>query len=430
MFGLKKFGDGICFPRLERYCNQLRLDVGYLARKSVVVVGSNGKGTTAVFLSKMLETQFANVGLFTSPHLRSVCERFHSTVGPISEDKFASLLDRALNISKANSKELGNAGEFELLFIVALMWFSEEDPDFIVWEAGIGGRYDPVRFLRASIGVLTTVELEHTELLGSTTEMIAYDKADVLYEGGHLFVSLSVENELSQKIETYCRLRGVTIERIKERVDILSSIGTQNGSESIVSVDNSKINLHLRLSGLHQVKNSISALLAAAYIFRTHNKNAEIESSVRALAGTTWPLRLEKVSSNPAVWIDVGHTWEAVECVAQGMLSIYSRDEVLVVLGVSKNKNKEEIARVISESFSHVFVAQAHHDGESISAIEKLLPSQTVVGSESDIESAVEITQEIALRSSKVILVVGSLFLGVEYATCLEGRNPRDLCFF
>ena len=75
-------------------------------------------------------------------------------------------------------------GSFEFLFLLAILWFQQEKPDAIVWEAGIGGRYDPVRSVCASVSVLTSIELEHTELLGATEELIAYDKSDVVAPGG------------------------------------------------------------------------------------------------------------------------------------------------------------------------------------------------------------------------------------------------------
>ena len=165
MFGLPKFGDGIGLHRIERFLSAHRIDRAGLARRSIAVTGTNGKGSTARFITSAVEAAGMRVGCFTSPHLFDVRERF--TIGDqmITAEDFDRHAKTVLGWNTAQP-EGDRIGAFEFLFLLAILWFNETKPDAIVWEAGIGGRYDPVRCVRASVSVLTSIELEHTEQIG------------------------------------------------------------------------------------------------------------------------------------------------------------------------------------------------------------------------------------------------------------------------
>src|SRR6185503_770978 len=198
MFGLSKFGDGIGLHRIERFFQQMRVDRASLSRKSIVVTGSNGKGSTSRFITAAIGATGLKVGCFTSPHLFDVRERFTLGDTMVSKEEFDRHAKTVLDFN-TTQPEGDRIGAFEFLFLLAVLWYQEKKPDAIVWEAGIGGRYDPVRSVCAVVSALTSIELEHTEILGATEELIAYDKIDALAPGGTVVLSPGIDARLSAR---------------------------------------------------------------------------------------------------------------------------------------------------------------------------------------------------------------------------------------
>jgi dihydrofolate synthase/folylpolyglutamate synthase len=256
MFGLAKYGNGICFKRLLTFCRQHDIDIEAIGRDSVVITGSNGKGSTARFLYACLQTRIERVGCFTSPHLVHLRERFEISGACINDQE----LERYIGVVLAFNDELNRGGDylggFELLFLVALLWFRDNDVTCVVWEAGIGGRYDPVRVLRSPLSALTSIDLEHTELLGPTKQLIAFDKLDVTRPHGETIVSPGVGGDLADDLKAFAEVTGRTlsiisplsIADIEIRVDSMSySMVLPSSSERFV--------IQVPLLGLHQLYN-------------------------------------------------------------------------------------------------------------------------------------------------------------------------------
>src|SRR5262249_4379392 len=152
-------------------------------------------------------------------------------------------------------------GAFEFLFLAALLWFKEEKPDAIVWEAGIGGRYDPVRTLEAGVVGLTGVELEHTQILGSTEELIAYDKIDALTPGGVLVVSPSVPEKLRGRITAYCSLTDRKVMFLDELVIRDVDNAADGVKFTLAGQGGAFTRVKLGLIGRHQIDNALTALV-------------------------------------------------------------------------------------------------------------------------------------------------------------------------
>ena len=163
----------------------LAVDRARLARASVVVTGSNGKGSTAAFCAGIARACGLRTGLFTSPHLYRFNERFQVDGSPIGDDDLARLASRIeIAIAEISQRRGEKFGAFEALFALACLYFSERHCDFMVFEAGIGGRYDPARLVGALVTCVTSVDYEHVELLGHSLELIVSDKSDACASGG------------------------------------------------------------------------------------------------------------------------------------------------------------------------------------------------------------------------------------------------------
>ncbi len=147
--------------------------------KSIHVAGTNGKGSVCWKLQASLQKMGFTVGLFTSPHLFSFCERIQINNTPISEEKVGAL-------AKFFTEKIGEENSlsfFEEIFFVALLFFAKEKVDYVIWEAGIGGRLDATNIIDPILTIITSIGWDHMDILGDSLEKIASEKAGIIKEG-------------------------------------------------------------------------------------------------------------------------------------------------------------------------------------------------------------------------------------------------------
>lgn len=211
MFDLPKYGNGVCLARLARLLDSLGIDRARLQRNSVVITGSNGKGSTAAFCASIGRAAGLRTGLFTSPHLYRFNERFQIDGMAIDDTQLAAMIARIEAAIRNVSAQLPDEsfGAFEAQFALACLYFQEMECDFAVFEAGIGGRYDPVRLVGADITCVTSVDLEHVALLGNSLELISADKSDACAAGGTIIYGENCR-QLRPHLTEYNRNRKVT----------------------------------------------------------------------------------------------------------------------------------------------------------------------------------------------------------------------------
>ena len=209
MFDLPKYGDGVCLARMTDLLDALAVERARLSRISVVVTGSNGKGSTAAFCAGIARAYGLRTGLFTSPHLYRLNERVQVDGADIGDDDLARLkLPIEVAIAEISRRSGEKFGAFEALFALACLYFQERNCGFAVFEAGIGGRYDPVRLAGAQLTCVTSVDYEHVELLGHSLELIASDKSDACASGGTIVYGENCRNLRPHLIE-YNRNRAI-----------------------------------------------------------------------------------------------------------------------------------------------------------------------------------------------------------------------------
>lgn len=431
MFGLPKFGDGIGLHRIERFFQEKRIDRASLSRRSIAVTGTNGKGSTARFLTTVIGATGLKVGCFTSPHLFDVRERFTLGDAMIPKDVFEGHARTVLDFNAAQP-EGDKLGSFEFLFLIAILWFQNEKPDAIVWEAGIGGRYDPVRTVCALVSTLTSIELEHTELLGATEELIAYDKVDALAPGGTVVLSPSIDARLTARIGAFGRLSGKVAVGALQGRRMGEVTNTEDGARFTYGAGEAEHSVELKLAGRHQAENAVTAVRAAEIWMgaRASEVSSHLPEMLAALSSTKWPGRLERVAKGSDLWIDVGHTPRALDMVTRTFLEFAPKEKTLVVFGVSAVKEVGLIAEVVAGRFEHFILTKALKGGaepESFAAaFRKHAPDVTI---EPDIAAAAKLARDRAAKKRLTVLAVGGLFLAVEIQHAWKGGDPRELEF-
>src|ERR1700681_511847 len=337
MFDLPKYGEGVCLARMAELLEHLAVDRARLRHNSIVVTGSNGKGSTAAFCASIARAYGLRTGLFTSPHLFRFNERFQIDGAPIGEDDLMRLVARIeagiADIAKRRGEQFG---AFEAVFALACLYFQESECEFAVFEAGIGGRYDPVRLVGALATGLTSVDYEHVELLGHSLEFIASDKSDACASGGTIVYGENCRNLRPHLIE-YNRTRAITSLFVRDQIGIGSETAAAAGQRFDFQFRAHDFRfLEMSVLGAFQFNNA--AIAVALFLLwlqraRPGETSRKIESAVRSgLRDISWPGRLEVIKQEPLTVIDVGHTPDGIRQSLASLKAIYGRENWILVV--------------------------------------------------------------------------------------------------
>ncbi|MEZ4390419.1 MAG: hypothetical protein R3A48_04925 [Polyangiales bacterium] len=438
MFDLPKFGRGPSLARVDALLDACGVDREGLASRAIVVTGSNGKGSACAFLTRVAMAAGLRVGTFTSPHLRRPNERLCVNAREIEDEALRSLVAEVSARVATLEARLGegSVGAFEAQLVAAALWFQREGAELVALEAGIGGRLDPTRLARASVSALTSVDLEHTELLGATRELIALDKADACAPGG---VTVHGEglDDLRELLSANARLRSVDARFVGRDARVLDARDDGAGLGFTLETPWGRHEgLRSALHGRYQASNAACAAVAFGAWLERSGRGLHPRDYDRALreglAAATWPGRLEVVSQEPLTVVDVGHTPDAVARAADGLFEAFGRERWLLVTGVSVDKRAEAIVAALKPRFSRVVCTQAHHKGRDAGELAAMLrdaPGEAELFVEPALEGAARLAARLARSQGLRVFVVGGLFLAVEFLELARGRDPRALAF-
>jgi dihydrofolate synthase/folylpolyglutamate synthase len=438
MFDLPKYGDGICLARMAALLEALAIDRARLQRISVVVTGSNGKGSTAAMCAQIGRAYGLHTGLFTSPHLFRFNERIQVDGAEIGDEEFARLQRQTEAAIAEVSKRLGEQfGGFEALFALACLHFQESGCDFAVFEAGIGGRYDPVRLVGAQETCVTSVDYEHVELLGNSLELIVSDKSDACAAGGTVVYGENCRGLRPHLVE-YNRGRGCTPLFVRDDIRIDNEVTAASGQHFDFQFGYHDFRrLELNLPGAFQFNNSaIAVSLFLLWLRREQPRKGpdRIEAAISAgLREARWPGRLDVIGQDPLTVIDVGHTPDGIRQSLASLMAIHGAGDWILVTGASGDKKADEIVGALAPAFDTIICTAAHHKGadpQRIAAAAARANPLADIRLATTIESAVRVSQELAKEKRRRIYVAGGLFLAIEYATVAKGGRAEDLKFF
>jgi dihydrofolate synthase / folylpolyglutamate synthase len=438
VFDLPKYGEGVCLGRLAELLDSLSVDRERLQRIAVVVTGSNGKGSTAAFCAGIGKAHGLRTGLFTSPHLYRFNERIRVDGVEIGDDDLARLTSRIESAIATIAKRHGEKfGAFEALFALACLHFQESECEFAVFEAGIGGRYDPVRLVGALITCVTSVDYEHVELLGHSLELIVSDKSDACASGGTIIYGENCAPLRPHLIE-YNRYRAVTSLFVRDAIAISRESASASGQRFDFEFGETHFrSLEVSLLGSFQFNNAaiaIALFLLWLQRVRPAEDPARIEAAVRSgLRHLSWPGRLEVIQQDPLTVVDVGHTPDGIKQSLASLKAIYGADGWILVTGASRDKKADEIVDALAPFFGTIICTKAYHkgaDNEVIAAAARKANPRATVQTATTIEDAFDVSQKLAGSTPRKIYVAGGLFLAIEYAVVARGGRAEDLTFF
>jgi dihydrofolate synthase / folylpolyglutamate synthase len=342
----------------ERFLS--RLDDPHRRLKTVVVAGTKGKGSTAAMIASMVQASGLKVGLYTSPHLCSIRERIRVNGEMIDEPLFAALVsDLTVHIEAA-----GMAGVrrfrtfFEILTAMALVHFQRLNVDLAVLEVGLGGRLDATNVATPLVSVITSISFDHTEVLGDTIPKIAREKAGIIKPHGLAVVAPQQPDALSV-IREVCTVQGARLLDVAQELRWQALACRWDGS--VFDLDGKAASypaLEIPLAGSHQLLNAATAI-ATVEELQARGLPISRAGIRRGLKQVQWEGRLETVSRQPWIVLDGAHNRDSARCVRQALTSCFRYRRLLLVLGISANKNLQGIIEELAPLAALTVATQA-----------------------------------------------------------------------
>jgi dihydrofolate synthase/folylpolyglutamate synthase len=307
----------------------------------VHVAGTNGKGSTCVFIANCLLAQGFRVGLYTSPHLVRANERFQVNGRAIDDALLVVRINEILERYPEAANTPAPLTYFEFGTLIALWHFQREKVDVAVLETGLGGRLDATNAVEPRLSAITSLSIDHVDYLGTTLEAIAGEKAGIIKAGTPCVIAKQPLNAL-RVVEA----RAAEIDaplQVEGRDFALRRENSSSGYEFVGR--RSKFGgIQLGLRGQYQLTNAAVAICALENLARSGI--AVSERNIReGLATVRWPGRLEELATNPPVLLDGAHNLAAVESLVTALKELYPRRRIHLVFGVLADKAWEAMIR-------------------------------------------------------------------------------------
>jgi dihydrofolate synthase / folylpolyglutamate synthase len=385
---------------------------------SVIVAGTNGKGSTSATLASILRQAGYRTGLYTSPHLVRVNERI-AIDESISDPEFAEMHSRIEEISQ----ELTQAGKldehpsfFETLTAMALEYFASTRVDIAVLEVGIGGRLDATNVADPLLSVITDISLDHTEWLGNTLTEIAREKAGVLRPKGTL-VTVPQYPEVNDALGNAVRDLGARVVNASMYIPPITPASEDFAAESAglphnrypLAVLGEQITIDSPLAGRHQLRNIALAIAAAVELNQSFGYRISPQNISDGVANTLWPGRFQVIPGSPEIVLDVAHNPAGAWALRSALSSRYNGAPLTIIFGVMRDKAIAEIAEILFPIASEVIATKA--SSPRAASAEEIREIAAHVGTEITAAAGIEEAIVFARQRKRAVVITGSVYL-------------------
>jgi dihydrofolate synthase/folylpolyglutamate synthase len=333
-----------------------RLGNPHLTSQAIHIGGTKGKGSTAAMIASALSAAGYRTGLYTSPHLHTFRERITVDGEMITEEEFSALTEKLQpEIDEVNRRHnFGEITTFEILTALAFAFFAERRVDFQVLEVGLGGRLDATNVVMPRIAVITSISLDHAEVLGDSLAKIAGEKAGIIKPGA-IVISAPQPKEVEEVIEEVCRSNGVSLITVGRDVTWRKVKSDLSGQFFEVKGKAGSHKLIIPLLGEHQLENAAVAVAALEAL------DIGLKDIVRGLAQVQWPGRLEILRHEPLFLSDGAHNADSASRLRETIEKYLHFDRLILILGASSDKDIAGIIGELAPMSSVAIVTRSRH---------------------------------------------------------------------
>ena len=396
------------------------------------IAGSKGKGSTCNMLEGALQGCGYTTGVFTSPHLIDVRERVRVGGVPIAEAVFDTALAECKAAAATIEKEHGKATYFELLSALALLVFAQQAVDLVVLETGLGGRLDCTNVVKSIIVGLTSIQMEHTEILGNTLEEIAAEKAGIMKRGSYVLTVPQTESVIGV-FRQHAANADALIEVLGDELVYTERFqsGIRGGPSALICVgeeDGGFEHMTVPLMGMHQAHN---CGLVLGILVKLREMGYDIpERGVSAGLAQIDPRgRLEQVLEHPRIFVDGAHTPDSIRGVLQAAAAHLDYDSLIVVFGCAADKDFGGMIEALSTGADKVIFTKAADNPRAADPEllrERCRAHDTIMCETAPtLKEAINAAAAACDHGQDLILVTGSFYLVGETKTLIESRPAR-----
>lgn len=390
-----------------------KLNLSFLNKVPVIeVAGTNGKGSTSALIAGILNNSSIKTGLYTSPHLHKFNERVCISGVPVKDE----VLAQAFSTVHENCGEI-KLTYFEYTTLAALVCFSIEKVDAIVLEVGLGGRLDAVNVVDANISVITSIGLDHIRILGDTIEKIAFEKAGVIKEHSKVVTGV-IDKSALDVIKAEAKKRGATV--FVENEDFEGQF-----DDGFKYIEKKSLNLTTFMLPYPKIPYCCApAAIKVIILLREMGLNISSKAVIDAIKTVALPGRMQLVSVNPTIYLDVAHNPPAALNLVKTINNRPKLANRYALIGMLKDKDIESVIKIISHSFDGFYLATLHTArGETKERLEKVLIKcqvpQSLIKSYHNVKDAVCAVLK-GVQKNDEIIVLGSFVTVSEAMDALE----------
>lgn len=370
--------------------------------QAVHVVGTNGKGSTVSYLREALVANKYKIGTFTSPFIVTFNERISTNGTPITDDELVELVQIVKPISERleSETELGPATEFEIITLMMFVYFGTVHPvDFVIIEAGLGALNDSTNVFQPIMTVLTSIGLDHTNILGDTYMDIAREKAGVIKPSVPLVYAIKPKDALHfvREVVEKNYNKGLELDRDFHVLSDDTEFTYRYGSYELE-------NIQLKMIGQHQHENAALAITTLIEMYQRGMIQLNFNTMIEAIEHTTWSGRIEKVQEEPLILIDGAHNKESIDALVDTLKQYYSDKKIDVLFAAIDGKPIGKMMSSIEEIANRFYVTTFDFP--------KALPIDAVYDylEHHHIEKVQDYPQFIEQYDGELLVVTGSLY--------------------
>lgn len=390
--------------------------------RSINVAGTNGKGSTVAMLSSVLSTAGYKTGRYISPYVLEFRERMMINGKMIGKKRLAKITETVKEKADALLKKGIVLNAFEITTAIAMVWFAEENCDFVVLETGLGGRFDATNTVPEPVlQIITAIGLDHTQQLGDTIAKITAEKCGIMRPGCTLLTSPGQEQEVLSVMLNKCNeLDATFVTGAAGRAKIVSC--DVSGIDILVG----KTELALSLGGRHQI-NNVLTVYSAVSILREKHFVIKDEHLVEGVAAARFPARFELCSKEPIVILDGAHNPMAAKALAANVEEFLPKKRTLIC-GMMADKDCEAVMAELAPRFEHVITVPVDNPRAVSPAALAEMAAKHCEYVEAK-ENAKETLETVLgrLENDEALVVAGSLYLASELRPMLMRYkgNPK-----
>ncbi len=422
-----KFGSKLGLERMEKLLEMLGNPEKNL--RVIHIAGTNGKGSTCRFIYNVLIENGYKVGLFTSPFIENFTERIEANGEEISIEMLEELGSVVIDIANEYSeKSEDQPTEFEIVTVIALLYFERMGLDFVVLEVGLGGLGDSTNIIKEPlITAITSISYDHMDRLGNTLAEIAREKAGIIKKGAPIIINVN-EEEAKKEIAKKAYSAGSTLydlSKLKNRIEQADKNGTVFSTKIF---DTNYDAVRVSLPGRHQVDNAVTALSCIEFLRKNGIIKVHRDAVYEGLNKTRNKGRLEIIEGDIPVVLDGAHNLAAFKKLKENVDYMFPNKKPILIMSILEGKANKDVLEAIADLGSKFFLVEMKYPGgmNPYSLKEELLKisselSIEVCEADEVIESIRNTNTEKAYASeNEYFLVTGSLYFIGEMLTKIK----------